>query len=404
MPNALIFSPNFDGHRQVYVFVLTHVLKELGFKIHIAGDTKRIISNSFYIDRLKEIPGMNIIDTSKCVEGGINITPAELLELQNGCNSDLTIFAEADHHISLFVSQISKNKNRFRGRLNGIFLRPFYYYYQTDLFDKLKYLKHLPAKWRNDDRLFHEFFLSRFALLDNALSIDENFVSHHKYFKWLPDVFQQFADLIIQDDRSEQRVWIDKLNDFKEKNKGRFFFLYFGTAQFRRGYDLLLKMAEKSGDCFIHCGLRDSSEKYDYNINELRSSLGKAGRLFETDQYIADPVSIEYFFKSVSHLILPYRNFFGSSGVMLQALSLGIPVLAPENGIMGYRIKKYKLGSTYNDKIPESLNTQLGYFKELDPRSFENSIKIYMKFQTPEQLKKVLNNIFNGTGDPIKQP
>jgi hypothetical protein len=27
-----------------------------------------------------------------------------------------------------------------------------------------------------------------------------------------------------------------------------------------------------------------------------------------------------------------------------------------------------------------------------------------MNFQTPEQLKKVLNNIFNGTGDPIKQP
>jgi glycosyltransferase involved in cell wall biosynthesis len=302
------------------------------------------------------------------------------------------------------ISQITKNKTKFKGRLIGIFLRPFYYYNRISLIDKIKYLKHLPSKWRNDDRLFHEFFLKRHSLLDVALSIDENFVSHHKYFKWLPDVFQQYADLIIQDDRSEQRVWIDKLNDFKEKNKGRFFFLYFGTAQFRRGYDLLLKMAEKNGDCFIHCGLRDSKEKYDYNINDLRSSLGRAGRLFETDQYIADPVCIEHFFKSASHLILPYRNFFGSSGVMLQALSLGIPVLAPENGIMGYRINKYKLGITYDENDAESFISQFRYFKQLNPKLFEKTIKDYMGYQTPEQLRRVLINIFSGSEDPIKQP
>jgi hypothetical protein len=404
MPNVLIFSPGFDGHRQVYVFVLAHVLEELGFKIYIAGNTKQIISNSFYVDKLKNRLENKIIDTSKYAEGGLNITPLEFQELQDELKTDLTVFAEADHHISLFGSQILKKKNKFRGKSVGIFLRPFYYYYQNGLYERLRYLRYLPSRWKIDDQLFHEIFLKQFSLLDVALYIDENFVAHHKYCKWLPDVFQQYADLIIQDEKSEQRIWIEKLGEFKEKNKGRFLFFYFGTAQFRRGYDILLKMAKDGGDCFIHCGLRNKNEQFIYDTNELRATLTKNGRLFETDQYIADPLCIEYFFKSVSHLVLPYRNFFGSSGVMLQALGFGIPVLASEKGIMGYRIKKYQLGITYNDKIKTSLKIQFDYFKELNLKIFEDNIKAYMSYQTCEQLKKVLINSFAGTGEPVKQP
>jgi len=396
MQNVLIYSPSFDGHRQVYVFVLAHILKELGFKIFIAGNTKQILWNSFYIGLLNKSPETKILDTSKYSNGGIDISPAEFLELQNFCETDLTIFAEADNHISLFVSQLFHKKNKFRGKIVGLFLRPFYYY-QNGLLDKLRYFKHLPSRWRNDNQLFHEFFLRRFSLLNVALYIDENFVDHHKYYYWLPDVFQQYADLIVQNEKSEQRVWIERLDEFKEKNKERFMFLYFGTAQFRRGYDILLKMAVDNGGCFIHCGLNTDTEKYAFDINELRSSLRKNGRLFETDQYIEDPLCIEYFFKSVSHLVLPYRNFFGSSGVMLQALNFGIPILAPENGIIGYRIKKYQLGITYNEKNVTSLNTQFNMFKELDPKTFENNIKTYMNLQSVEQLKRVLVNTFTVT-------
>lgn len=404
MLNALIFSPDFDGHRQVYVFVIAHVLKELGFKIYVAGNTKQVISNSFYIDKLNRSLETKIIDTSRYAKGGVSITPAEFLELQNECEPDLTVFTEADYHIFLFVSQLFNKKNRFRGRLAGIFLRPFYYYSQIGLYDKLRYLKHLPSNWRDDDQLFYEIFLRRFSLLNVALCIDENFVAHHKNFQWLPDVFQEYADSIVHDDKSEQRVWIEKLKEFKEKNKGRFLFLYFGTAQSRRGYDSLLKMAQDKGGCFIHCGLRNSKDKYLYDINELRSSLSQNHRLFETDQYIEDPLCIEYFFKSVSHLVLPYRNFYGSSGVMLQALNFGIPILAPENGIIGYRIEKNQLGITYNDKDATSLNTKFDLFKELDPKMFEKNIKDYMNLQSIKQLEKVLVNTFTFTGTTFRQP
>lgn len=395
MPNALIYSPDFDGHRQVYVFVLAHNLRELGFNVAIAGDMKTRLLNSFYIDNLKKDGNIQFVDTSEYPEKGVEISPSEFIALQNSCNSDLTIFAEADNHISLFTSQMSGKQKRFRGKSAGIFLRPFYYYEKQGFLDKLRYLKHLPERWKTDEFLFHEYFLRRFSLLDAALYLDENFTAHHKKTIWLPDVFQEYTDQIIHDEKTGQREWIGKLNDFKKRNDGRFLFLYFGTDQYRRGYDALLKLALDKEGCFIHCGLNTGKEKSVHNVDQIRSELSDNGRLFETNQYIEDPSCVEYFFKSVSHLILPYRNFYGSSGIMLQALSYGIPVLAPENGVIGYRIRKYGLGSTYSEKNGSSLDKEFDNFRKTDPEMYEENIKNYMKLQSADQLKKTLSKVFS---------
>jgi hypothetical protein len=165
-----------------------------------------------------------------------------------------------------------------------------------------------------------------------------------------------------------------------------------------------LKLCEEKGGCFIHCGLRDNNVQFSFDTDHLRSVLNKDGRLFETDQYIADPSTIEYFFKSVSHLVLPYRSYCGSSGVMLQALDYGIPVLAPEDGITGHRINKHKLGLTYDGMNASSLNTQFDRFIESDAKIFENNIKLYMNYQTTEQLKAVLINAFTGSEKPVRIP
>lgn len=404
MPNALIFSPGLDGHRQVYVFVIANVLQELGFNIIIAGNSKQITTNSFYIDKLRKKPEITFVNTCDYAGGGLKITLPQFLKLQKIHNIELTIFPEADHHIPLFISQVFRKKNRLKGRTIGIFMRPFYFYREKFVLDKLRLLKHFKSRWKHDEQLFYEFFLKKFHLLDVELSIDENYVSKQPGFKWLPDVFQDYADLIVHDEKPEQRIWIQKLNEFKEKNAGRFSILYFGTSQHRRGYDMLLKLAEESESCFIHCGLRDDKVKYEFDVNDIRSTLNKEGRLFETDEYIEDSLCVKYFFKSITHLILPYKNFFGSSGIMLQALNFGIPVLSTENGIIGHRIRKYNLGNTYNKNSFSSLKEEFDSFKNLNPDRFERDIKSYMNLQTPDQLKKVLINSFTNSGNVINVP
>jgi hypothetical protein len=392
MKNVLLFSPSFVGHRQVYVFVLAVVLRKLGYTIYIAGNFSEKLKSTFYLDKLKFDENIFRIDTIGFKGYGIGITNDELIDLQKKYIINLTVFVEADNHIPLFNSQVLHRNKKFQGRTTGIFLRPFYFYNKLTFINKLRYLKRLKLKWKSDERFFHEVLNAQFRLLDTSLYIDELFVSKHKKTIWLPDVFQQYADKLVIEEQSTQRIWIDRLNEFKSTNKGRLFLLYFGTPQQRRGYNQLLKIAVDYNACFIHCGLGNNNKEYKSDGDELRSFLEKENRLFETNEYITDPICIEYFFKSVSHLILPYINFYGSSGVMLQALGYNIPVLVPDTGIIGYRVKKHNLGLTY---IPGSFEQQFLTFIKTPKENFSESIEYYMKFQSADRLESVLLNTFN---------
>lgn len=391
MPNALVYSPGFDGHRQVYVYVISHFLTEMKYNIFLARNFNEKVSDTSFIDRINQNNNIILIDTSIYPKNGLEISISDMIKLQDKYNIELTIFAEADNHIPLFNSQIFSKKNRLRGKIIGVFLRPFYYYKQLSFVGKLSYFKYLIYNWRSDQRLFYEILQKYLKLLDSALCIDENFVLHHTSFNWLPDVFQQYTDNLLKDENPEQRVWIDKLNLFKENNKGKFIFLYFGTSQKRRGYDLLLKMSVELDACFIHCGLYDINEIFEYNVDEFKAILHDKGRLLETNQYISDPLSIEHFFKLVNYLVLPYRNFFGSSGVMLQALSYGIPVLVHENGLMGYRVKKHHLGLTYNGDCRDLLE-QFEKLRTLSKSFFTDDIFHYMQNQSALRLEETLIN------------
>ncbi len=404
MTRALIFSPGFDGHRQLYIYVLTRILHDLGYYVHIAGNRRQEVFNAFYINELERWPDVEITDTSEYPEGGLGITRSQFLELQNRLKIDLTILPEADHHLGLLLSQWPVRKSGFRGRVYGIFLRPFYYYRKLGIIDSIKYLKHLPARWKKDDRLFHELLLDRLSLLDGAIYLDENYVWHHPQRIWIPDMFQQYADSVIQKTDNEQRQWIQILEEFMKINAGRFVFLYFGTAQSRRGYDIVMNMAARNNGCFIHCGLRNEKEKFPSDLDKIRMSLDKRGALLETNQFIEDPLCVETFFKAATHLILPYRDFYGSSGVMLQALSYGIPVLSPRRGIIGHRIDKYGLGLTYNDNDPADFEARFQTFRNKAPESFKESIESYMTYQTSSNLVRSLKEILSGNTESVILP
>lgn len=404
MPNSLIYSPSLDGHRQVYALVMASILHELDFNIFIAWNSSEIVNNTFYVDKIKDIPNVTFIDTSKYDKGGREITLEEFIRLQTGHNIDLTVFAEADIHISLFTSKIVQKKYQFRGRVVGIFMRPFYFYRNINFLNTLKFLKHFHSRWGKDERFFYDAIFNRISIFDEALCIDENFVSHHRHFTWLPDIFQQYADLIAPDENKGQRQWVDKLTDFININSNRFQFFYFGTAAARRGYDILLNLAREYDGCFIHYGLKGEKQEYFYNTDQIRKVLQDTGRLLETNEYIIDPSTIKHFFKSANLMLFPYRKFYGSSGVMLQALGHGVPVLSPDFGIMGHRVKKYGLGITYDETNENDIKTKFELLRNQNPKCYEMNIKNYMSFQTIDQLKATLINSFTGSKLPVASP
>lgn len=396
MKNVLLYSPSFVGHRQVYIFVFVQILQKLGYSIYIAGNFKTKLNSTFYFDQFKDEVNIFKIDTSGFAGDGVGIKINEFIDLQNKYNIELTVFTEADSHIPLFVSQLKSGQKKLKGKTVGIFLRPFYFYHKLSFIDKARYIKRLHSFWDTDARFFHEVLNPLFRLLNVSLHLDDFFVTKHRHAVCLPDVFQQFADQLVKEENSGQRLWIKKLDEFKNNNKGATMLLYFGAPQQRRGYDILLKLALDTNACFIHCGVRNDDTDYEYDVNMLREILEQQNRLFEINEYLTDPSTIEYFFKSVSHLVLPYRDFLGSSGVMLQALGYNIPVLVPEVGIIGYRVKKYNLGFTYNKG---SFEKQYHSFFNTPKESFTKSIEEYMKSQSVQNLNSVLIQALSGESE-----
>ena len=387
MKNALLYSPGLAGHRQVYIFVLANILRKLAYSVYIAANFAEKPKNSFYLDKLETDPEIFWIDTNRMDGNGVSVNINDFKAIQKSNDIILTIFLEADNHIALFNSQVLNRHNRLLGKNMGIFLRPFYFYKNFNLLKERWYVNKLRSIWKTDSRIFHEILNPAFGLLDKSFCIDEYFTENHKKTVWLPDMFQQFADRLVLEENFAQRKWIEKLNHFKKLNEGRLNLLYFGAPQDRRGYRELLQLALRHDACFIHCGLLNTfSEAND----EKRALLQKENRLFETNEYITDPFCIASFFKSVSHIVLPYINFLGSSGVMLQALSYNIPVLVPEHGIIGYRVNKHNLGLTYT---PETFDAQFQRFFNTPADTFSESINKYMRFQSADQLESILMKV-----------
>lgn len=396
MPNALIFSPNFVGHRQVHAFVHSHILNKIGYNVFIAGNFPNDNGNFFYLEKIIEDEKIIKIELCDFAENGLQIKNIEFVNLQKQHNIDLTVFVEADYYIPLINSQLFRKNSRFQGRVVGLFLTPWDFYFKLGFIYNLRHIKNLRNTWMSDPdtRFFHKFLNSTFNLLDASLYLDEFVVSKTRKSIYLPDVFQQYVNKFVNEVKTDQRIWMDRLAEFKRINNNDFIILYFGTAQKRRGYEELLKMAIENDACFVHCGLRNYKDKYNLDVDELREILEKRGKLFETNEFISDTDCIDYFFNSVSHLVLPYdESFLGSSGVMLQALSYGIPVLVRDSGLIGYQVKKYKIGHTFSQNLTQN---QFLRFISTPKESFSDSIEQFMKLQSLERLESVLIKAYIG--------
>ena len=66
-------------------------------------------------------------------------------------------------------------------------------------------------------------------------------------------------------------------------------------------------------------------------------------------------------------ILLPYKRIFtGNSGPMTDGVSLNKYILGPNEGNLGYLIKKYNLGSTFQIENPESLGREIGRVASID--------------------------------------
>ncbi len=408
MHQALIFSPDLDGHRQVYCRVWTRMLLDMGLKVRIAGrltvDGRSVPIP--YLESFRNTPEVALMDTGHLEGGGKEVTNELFLDLQRRSAADVTILAEADDHLGLIAGQVGRRQWKFRGRTIGVFLRSMNYIYESpSLRERWRRWKHFPKHWRVDPKLMHEVLIPRGNVLDAALTLDENFVARHRRSHgWLPDIYKPLDDPFQEKGRSEFALWGERLERFRAENRGRFMFLYFGTAYRRRGYDTLLRLALDEDGCFVHCGLNNADLAGDPNVETMRSTLRSRGSYLGTEAYIEDQSTVELFFTGMDKVILPYDNFLGSSGVMLQALDCGRPVLVARQGLMSIRVRRHGLGETFVAGDYRALRDQFRTLQATPASKFQNDISRYMRSYTEDRVRAALEYAVAGKGVPPPLP
>jgi glycosyltransferase involved in cell wall biosynthesis len=102
---------------------------------------------------------------------------------------------------------------------------------------------------------------------------------------------------------------------------------------------------------------------------ESANKLRKEGRLFEVNEYVSLDVERRAF-SAADAVWVGYRGHFGQSGVLFQAASAELPVVATHEGLIGYEARAGELGEIVSDFTPRTLATHI--LKVLYPKAADS--------------------------------
>lgn len=364
--NVMIYSPNMEAHRQIYCANLLDYLIHKGCKVYLmtagfAGKSWEKVTNNIYLSEYLKNPKVKLIKmyTSK-YQGNPPKQLKLILDLQAKYNVDYTIFAYADNLNSELIKLSTTPWKKLRGKNYGIFListnyiymEPYCYVEKSVLAQILKGLKsHMIYRKSNLKTVFFlNVVMKYFKIFDRCFFLDENFVRKHRHkrFCYLPDPFKPFEDMSRVMSNNEVAQAKKSYFEFLRRHNNKDIILYFGEEQYRHGMDYLLQLVDQCQDLvYVHFGKTNYGSFNDKKSNLIKRRLNRECRIFEIDHWIADQRIIDFVFQSVKYVLLPYKNHYGSSGMMLEALSYGKPVLVPDVGLMSIRVINHYLGRTF---------------------------------------------------------
>lgn len=408
-PRVLIFSPALGGHRQIYCRVLADILHDAGCGVVVAGSLGGLDppTRAAFEGALRRRGPVELVDTSALPRGGRDVGLDALCRLVTENAADITVLTEADDHLELLTRQMARRR-RVPGHRVGIFLRDTRYVHVGRDADpwrnRVGRWRRGRVAWRSDPYVFHERLMPRVRLLDAALCLDEVFVgTHGRPYEWLPDIFASFDVEDWSMDESE-RAWLGRLQEFRNRDPRANVLVYYGTAQARRGYPLLVRLAVDLEARFVHCGERPPVDDQSGELARLRESLAERGALLETDTYLPGFGVAREFMRAAPCAVLPYRRHYVSSGVMLQALDAARPVLVPERGLMAWRTRTFGLGRTYAEGSYEDLRRETLRLMSGQPAAYASRIERFMGFFGRERVAAAVRHALGLGGPPAPTP
>lgn len=402
---VLLVSPSLRGHRLTYCEVLSMILAHLGFETVVATNASdaRIFSSP-RLARLKGQSRVTVRNVADEITGDV-LSLEATSAIADEIGAGVTFFAEADDILQSLVGRPSRQASGRLGRVVCLFLRSTNYIYAPR--------KPLPQRLRRrlrtwpgrgvDWRQAHESLLARRNLVDSMLTLDELFSREHpEAHCWLPDIYSGFDEPPPGDAR-ETRLWAQRLAAFAASLGERPIISYVGAAHERRGYSTLLSLAVHENAGFIHCGeLGEAAEQV--AAKTFRAILAERGHLLETGVSYEWSETAALFLRAGSCVVLPYPNHLGSSGVMLQAIAAGRPVLVPDRGLMGYRTRAFGLGETYDEGNLTDLRDRFRRLSRVGAAPYAERLGAYASCFSREQVTAALELAVSGRGSGAELP
>jgi hypothetical protein len=408
-PRVLVFSPALGGHRQNYCRALADILHDAGCAVVVAGSLGGLdpLERAAFEGALRRRGPVEVVDTSCLPRGGRDVGLEALCRLVGEQAAEITVLTEADDHLELLTRQMARRR-RLPGRRVGIFLRGTRYVHvgrDPDPWrNRAGRWRRGRVAWRTDPYVFHERLMPRFRLLDAALCLDEVFVgTHGRPYEWLPDIFAGYA---AEDWEMGEagRTWLARLQEFRARDPGSNVLVYYGNAQARRGYPLLMRLAVDLEARFVHCGARPPVDDRGGELARLRETLAERGALFETGTSLPSFAVAREFMRAAPCAVLPYHRHYVSSGVMLQALDADRPVLVPDRGLMAWRTRAFGLGRTYAEGSYEDLRRETLRLLSETPAAHAPGIERFMGFFGRERVAAAVRHALGLGGAPAPTP
>lgn len=286
-------------------------------------------------------------------------------------------------------------------------------------FDRKKFIKFVYSNTKKND-IIHFLYLDNLykcPLIYKELKKNRKFIGtlhwipHDRLRKvMLKKISSRLDYIIVHSEFLKEKLDMMKINnvmvieypsfmynyDFKEINKSseKIMISCLGGTRRDKGLDILmdsfkyLNEVTKNRLVFNICGIEQDIKFKDLEISAQQNSIN----IICKNKFLSDEEYKNEIFKS-DVILLPYKKIFsGNSGPMTDGIYANKYIVGPKDGNLGYLIKKYDLGSTFEQENAKSLaealnklsNTNLKkeheYRKKLSIESFKkNHEMIYSK-------------------------
>jgi len=366
--HVLIFCPWIDGHRQNHCCVYALWFRDRGYQATLAAG--RDANGTPAVDTpvigaLAKYPGIEVHDLGDTTGSHLQWRRwvETLLSLESRLAPAWTLLPTGDE-IRRSLHGLGTERRSQGLRRAGTFIGGHHIYPRDFRHGPLWKRPHrwvLTKRWARREEAFFRVGVWDSLGLDVALATNPDLVSSiaDPRYHYLPDLYRAWGL-----DQAAPVELVERLSTsfraFLDRQGGRQIVLYFGSWQARRGYDVLLQIVAKRPDTvFVGCGRPFPDNRFLHPVSELKQQLLDEDRVFEVEiPFFPENSFVDLLFSSAQFVALPYREFYGNSGSLVQATAYGLPVLVPDIGYLASMVQRRGIGLTYRHRSEEDFERQ----------------------------------------------